>query len=253
MRAGSRVRPTLAVATTLVALAALAVLHSAGGTGPPLYDGVCLPPHYLVLGATPGPASASSTYTADQLGQTQELVTGDSSPQAQMILASGSLAAPPGGTVVVTIRPVAAPKVAPPDGTVSGNVYEFSARASNGSPVDLAPGHPATVVLAAPSSGGPELTVERFNGSGWTALKTFQSGCGDTEEAAAPSLGLFALVATSGGGSSGGGSSGGSSGGGSSPSPAPSSGPPVALIVVLVMVVLLGLAVGATRLSRRRR
>lgn len=246
MTRGRRARGALALAAVGAALLLLLVLHAGGGTGPPLYDGVCLPPHYLVLGGSPAPSSASATYTADQLNQTQELVTGEATPQAQLIVAANSFAVPAGTTVQVTISPVKPPSVAPNGGGIVGNAYQVSARSSTGQALDLTPGHPATVVLALPSSGGPDVTLERFDGSAWTALKTFGNGCGDTDEAASPSLGVFALV-VAGSGPTGSGGGGGDGGGGTSP------GAPVALIVVVVIAVLLAVLIGATRLARRRR
>ena len=238
-----RLGPVLAaLGAGAAALVALGALHATGGTGPALYDGLCLPPQYLALGASPGPSSASATYTADQLGQTQELATSETTPQAQVIIGAGSFTAPAGATVTVTLRAVPPPAVKPPDGTISGNVYQLAARTSTGQVVDPAAGHPPTVVLEAPSSGGPQLTLERFSGTAWSALKTIQSGCGTTYEAAAPALGLFALVAA----------------GGASTSPSQASGPaasgpPTVLIVIVVVLVVLSLLIAATRLGRRRR
>ena len=220
----------------------MGVLRATGGTGPPLYDGLCLPPQYLTLGASPGPGSASATYTAEQLGQTQELATSETTPQAQVIIGAGSFTAPTGASVTVTLQPVPAPAVKPADGTISGNVYQLAARTSTGQAVELVAGHAPTVVLQAPSSGGPELTLERFSGTGWSALRTIQSGCGTAYEAAAPTLGMFALVAAA----------------GSSASPSPgsgpvASGPPAVLIVIVVVLVVLAVLIAATRLGRRRR
>ena len=221
-------------------LLAFVALRLGGGTGPPLYDGVCLPPHYLMLGANPGPGSASATYTAGQVGQTQELATSESAaPQAQMIIAAGSFTVTAGTSVTVTIAPIPPPAVKPPAGSIAGNVYQFAARSSTGQAVDLVPGHPATIVLEAPTASGSQLTIEHLVGSSWTALKTFTSGCGDTEEAATETLGTYALVAAGAGSST-------------SPSGQGSSGAPVVLIVVIVVLLLVA-AVVATRVSRRRR
>jgi hypothetical protein len=239
VRSGRSARHRAAVlAAAALSLLALGAVRGSGG-GPPLYDGLCLPPHYVLLGANPGPSLASATYTADELNQTQELATTESTPQAQLIIAAGSFTVPVGATVTVTITPVPTPSTRPGDGTIVGNVYRFAARTSTGQALTLVSGHPGTVVLEAPSAGGPQLTLERLDTTAWTGLKTFQSGCGDTEEAASPSLGLFALVAQG-------------SAGPSSPSAA-AGGPPVALILVGVVIVLLALAIGATRLSRGRR
>jgi hypothetical protein len=226
-----------AVVGAALSLAALAAVRSGGG-GPPLYDGLCAPPSYAVLGSTPGPGSATATYSASDLATTQELATPPQvAPQAQVILGSGTLSPPAGASsVTLTITPVRPPAVKP-DGTIDGNVYDIEA-ASGGRPVAVAANHPVTIALESTATGGPTLTLEHLVGNRWTPLKTFQSGCGTTFDAAAPSLGQFALVAQ---GSSSGGGGGASSAG----------GPPVALILVAVVVVL-ALVILAVRASRSR-
>ncbi|HEX4755231.1 MAG TPA: hypothetical protein VH661_05720 [Candidatus Dormibacteraeota bacterium] len=225
-----------ALAVAALSLGALATVR-AGGGGPPLYDGICLPPHYLVLGGNPPAPSQSKTFSAADIASTFEVADNDSTPQAQIIVGPGSLAAPPGAaTATVSITPTKPPAIAPASGTIDGNAYSFEVQ-SGGHPLALATGHPATVVLEATSSGS-QPTVEHFDGAHWTALKTFTAGCGTTFEAASPALGIFALVVQ------------GSTGSPASPS---SGGPPVALLVVAVVVVALALAIGGTRLSRRRR
>jgi hypothetical protein len=227
-------RAALGVAAlSLVALAAV----RAGGGGPPLYDGLCTPPHYLLLGGNPPAPSQSKTFSAADIASTFEVADNDSTPQAQIIVGPGSLAVPPGATTAtVSITPIKPPAIAPPNGTIDGNAYSIEVQ-SGGHALALAAGHPATVVLETTSSGA-QPTVEHFDGTHWTALKTFTAGCGTTFEAASPSLGIFALVIQ---GSAG------------SPSSAGSGGPPVALIVVAVVVVALALVIGGTRLGRRRR
>jgi len=139
----------------------------------------------------------------------------------------------------VSITPIKPPATRPSGGSLDGNVYAFDTR-SGGEGVPLAAGHPATIVLAATSSGGPQLVVERFDGTRWSSVgKTFQSGCGTTYEAASPTLGLFALVAERGSVSPGFGSQGG--------------GIPAVVIVIVVVVIVLALIMGAARLGRRRR
>ena len=233
------IRRHAALAAAVGSLLALALVRG-GGDGPPLYDGICLPPQYLLFGAKPGPPSAAQTYTASDLSGSFELADNPSTPQAQIIVGSGSLAPAPGSsTVTLTITPVAPPAAKPSDGTIDGNVYSFAAK-SGPQAVTLAPGHPATVVLGATSSGGSQLALERFDGTRWTAVgKTFQSGCGTTYEAATQTLGLFALV-----------SQGASSGNGGTP--APGGGAPVVLILVVVLAALV-LIIWSVRLTRRRR
>lgn len=243
----TRRRPTrrrAAIGVALVALAVLAAVHGAGGNAPSVYDGLCLPAQYLALGGSPSPGSASMTYSADDLAQTKELVTSESVPQAQLIIAAGSFTVPAGTSVTVTIAAVAAPSVKPTNGTIVGNVYQFLARASNGQVLALLPGHPATVTLEAPSAGGPQVTLERYQPSSWTALKTFQSGCGNTDSAASPSLGLFALIAQ---GSAA-----------TTPPPRGSGGGSGSLMVVIAVVavaavVVVAAGIATTRSRRRRR
>ncbi|HEY8676115.1 MAG TPA: hypothetical protein VIO13_09145 [Candidatus Dormibacteraeota bacterium] len=228
-----------ALAATVLALLALAAVRGSGG-GPPLYDGICLPPKYLMLGAQPGPPTKSQTYTAGDLGQSFELADNDSTPQAQIIVGAGSLAPAAGSsTVTVSITPVKTPATRPAGGSIDGNVYSFDAR-SGGQAVALAAGHPATIVLGATSSGGSQLVLEHFDGTRWTALKTFQSGCGTTYEAASPTLGVFVLV-TQGASTS------------TSPSSPGGGGSPTILIVVVVVVLVLALIIGGVRVGRRRR
>jgi hypothetical protein len=234
-------RRILALGVAALALVGLALVRGAGG-GPPLYDGLCLPPQYKTLGSNPPPPTASMVYTTDLLATTQELADNPSAPQAQIIIGAGTLAPAPGAsTVTVTITPVK-PPATHPDGSIDGNVYDFEA-AAGGKPVQPAPSHPVTIVLGATASGGPTLTVEHFDGSRWTALKTFQSGCGSTYDAASPTLGLFVLVAQGGSASSpgaGGGSSTGSSG-------------PSALVFIVGALVVLAVVIAAVRAGRRRR
>jgi hypothetical protein len=228
-----------ALAGAGLALLALAAVRGSGG-GPSLYDGICLPPHYLLFGGNPAAPSVTKTYTATDLAGTLEVADNDSTPQAQIIIGAGSLAVPPGvATATVSIAAVKPPSTKPSDGVIDGNVYSFTVVAS-GHDLALAPGHPATVVLAATSSGGGQRVVEHFDGTRWSSVgKTFQSGCGTTYEAASPTLGLFALVAQGGSAAPGPGSQG--------------SGIPTILIVIVVVVVVLALVIGAARLGRRRR
>lgn len=233
-----RARAT-ALAAALVSLLVIALVRNGGG-GPPLYDGVCLPQAYVTLGGNPGPSEGSTTVAADQTG---EVATADQpGPQAQMIVAGGSFAVPAGTRVTLSIKPVPNPAVKPPDGSIDGNTYDFTATAPGGPALALLAMHPATVVLRATAAGGPTLTVEHFDGQRWSALTTIQSGCGDTEEAAAPALGIFALVAR--------GTAAGANGG-TTPPPQAGSSPPI-LLIALAVVAVLGLLIGAARLSRRR-
>jgi hypothetical protein len=233
------------LAGAVLSLVALAAVRGGGG-GPPLYDGVCLPPQYTMLGANPGPPSQSKTYTASDLAGTFELADSDTSPQAQLIVGAGSLAPAPGSsTATVSITPVTPPATKPTDGTIDGNVYDFEAR-SAGQAVQVAPGHLVTIVLSATRTGGPQLAVERFDGSRWSApAKSVQSGCGTTYQVNSATLGIFALVAQGGAAPSNGpGGSGGSGSGGG--------GGATIVIVIVGMLVVLAMVIGAVRMNRQR-
>ncbi len=234
------------LAGAALSLVALAAVRGSGG-GPPLYDGVCLPPQYTMLGANPGPPSQSKTYSASDLAGTFELADSDTSPQAQLIVGAGSLAPASGSsTATVSITPVTPPASPPSDGTIDGNVYDFEAR-SGGQAVQVAPGHLVTIVLSATRTGGPQLAVERFDGTHWSApAKSVQSGCGTTYQVNSSALGIFALVAR----------------GGTAPSNGPggnqfptSPGPSPFLIIIIILVVIAGLLVAlivTVRMSRQR-
>ncbi len=228
-------RPLAALAVALLSLGALALLRG-GGAGPPLYDGLCTPPSYRLLGHHPPPPATTTTYTADQLGGTLTAFDDPNSPQAQVIIGAGTLAPAAGAsTVAISVTPVPPPATRP-NGRIDGNVYDFEAT-SAGRRVAAAPSHPVTIALGSTSSGS-SLTVEHLTGGRWTPLKTFPSGCGSTFDAASPNLGLFALVAP----------------GASSPaSPAQQGGGgPLVPIVVVVVLLVLALVIGAVRVGRRR-
>ncbi len=224
-----------ALGAAVLALLALALVRGSGG-GPPLYDGVCLPPQYTMYGAHPAPPSRSQTFTATDLAGTFELADNDTTPQAQIIVGAGSLAPAPGSSdATVSITPIPPPSVKPTDGTIDGNVYDFQTR-SGGQAVQVKPGHLVTVVLSATRTGGSQFQVEHFDGKSWSApAKSVASGCGTTYQVNSATLGAFALVGL------GGTSTGNGSGGGGFP-------------IVIVVVVLLALAViiGGVRMSRQR-
>ncbi len=226
-------RRVAALLAAALSLAALAVARGSDG-GPPLYDGLCVPQAYVMLGATPAPASVNVTYTMSQLAQTQQLQTPEGPPaQAQLTIAAGTLSAAPGATTVTVAIRAVTPPAPPPAGVFDGNVYEFSAR-SRGGEVRAAPGHPVTIGLLAATAVPRPLTIESFDGSRWTGLRTVSSSCVSFNDAAAPSLGLFALVDTE--------------------APRPGGGSAGTAVVAVIVVaagclLLLGLA---TRLHRRR-
>jgi hypothetical protein len=218
----------------LLSLLALAAVRGSGG-GPPLYDGVCAQPKYVTLGAKPPPPSLSDTLSADTLSSTFERSDQDTAPQAQIIVAAGSLAAPPAASAAtLTIIPVNPPGVEPTDGSIDGNVYDFEVT-SDGKRLHVIPGHVVTIGLSAATFGGAGRKVEHFDGTTWSApSKTVTDGCGITYDANSTTLGLFALVVPVGSSLPG------------------SGGAATALIVIALVLFVLAAVLLLVRTSRRR-
>jgi hypothetical protein len=191
----------------IVAVTALAALWRVlPGGSPPIYDGNCIANPYESLGASPAPQSASKVFPASTSFPTTEVYTGESPPQAQILMETGTF--DNSTNVTITITPVAAPAIKPTNGTIEGNVYKFTVLSADGTELEPKSGIPATIVLRATES-IPAPVVDRFNGTSWTPLATFNSGCGNTFELTSTQLGEFAAVLPKGSptpsGSSGGG------------------------------------------------
>ncbi|MBV9100566.1 MAG: hypothetical protein JOZ46_07260 [Candidatus Dormibacteraeota bacterium] len=230
----------LGIAALLLAVAGLTLLWRATPKGaPPVYDGICTPTPYHTVGSSPAPLAGSKSYPASPAGSfpTAEVVTDPSfqtenPSQGQLLMTDGTFVSSEPFTVSIT--PVQAPGVAPRDGRVDGNVYRVAAVTQSGKqlqPVDAQ--HQVTLLLRATSM-NPARTLERFDGTAWTDLKTLLAGCGDLFEANTAQLGLFAAVV---------------------PANAPSGsggGPPVVPIVIALIVVVLATVIGLVRLNRAR-
>jgi hypothetical protein len=115
--------------------------------------------------------------------------------QVQLTIGFSDLVLPPGTTSIdVSIVPVAAPPVQPPNGIVAGNAYQIAVTDEHGAPISMRAGAGATLVMRSPAS-LPNGTVERFSDGAWTQLQTAPAGLPDTFYATAQSLGVLALVA----------------------------------------------------------
>jgi len=209
---------------------------------PPLYDGVCVSDPYRLLGASPAPQSYSKTYPAEAPGQfpIDELTTnptddasGETPPQAQILLTNGTFVSPTPFTVSIT--PVAPSAAAPSNFALNGNVYRVAAVTKSGQVLQPQPQHEVTVILRATSSSPPK-SLYVYNGSTWVALQTLSTGgCGDSFEATSTVMGDFALfLPTS---------------GSSAPQPG-SGGVPVIPIIIGLAVVLLLTIGGLVYLNR---
>jgi hypothetical protein len=181
----------------LVAVAALvAVWRVVPAGSPPIYDGNCIADPYATLGSSPAPQGATMNFPATTTPfPASEVFTGETPPQAQILMESGSF----DNTVAVTISvdPVAAPAVKPSNGDIEGNVYKFSAVNAAGVAVTPRSNAQLTIVLRGTKSVPPPV-IDRFNGTTWTPLTTQNSGCGNTFLALSTQLGDFAAVAPSG-------------------------------------------------------
>ena len=176
----------LCFAATLLAV----VWRTLPAASPPLYDGLCLADPYRMLGANPGPTSASRQFPAGPF-QASQVLTPENPAQAQLLMPGDSF--PSSLPLTVRVSPVARP--APPlprDRAFDSNVYAMSATTSTGAAV--APLQALTILLRAMASTGPTRVIERLDGQTWTPLQTVNAGCGNTFEAATSRLGEFAVV-----------------------------------------------------------
>jgi len=172
----------------------------------PLYDGVVVAEPYRYLHPTGDqvgdPTSASSTADVSG-GGSLALATTEQPPQAQLIAQIAAFQLPPGTTQLkVSITPVD-PQAAPTTGSIAGNVYRFSITDQAGTAVGAKACEGClSIVLRTP----PEVTegsVAHFENGAWVAIATFHAGAVAMFQANATTLGDFAVIAGSGGGSGG--------------------------------------------------
>jgi hypothetical protein len=203
---------------------------------PPLYDGNCIADPYRLLGGSPAPQATSKVFPASPSFPTSEVFTGETPPQAQLLMQGSTFDNTTALTISIT--PVPAPSIKPRHGVIEGNVYKFAALSPTGTEVEPGTGTPVTIVLRATTS-IPAPVIDRFNGSTWTPLPTFNSGCGNTFELTSTQLGEFAAVGPA----------------GATPAPSGSGGgiPVVAIVGGLVVLLLVAVVVLLSLESGRRR
>jgi hypothetical protein len=209
----------------LIAAAALVAVWRVLPTGsPPIYDGICVADPYATLGGSPAPEPASKTFPPESSFPASEIFTGETPPQAQLLMQAGTFDNT--ATLTMSITAVPPPSAKPPNGRVEGNVYRFSVLSSTGAELQPNTQLPVYIVLRGTKS-VPAPTIDRFDGTSWTPLSTVNAGCGNTFEAQSSKLGDFAAVAPA----------------GSTPAPASSSGgiPAVAIIGALVVLLLVAI------------
>ncbi len=161
-------------------------------------------------------------------------------PQAQIIIGTGTFApASRSSAVTLTITAMPPRRCVPPGHRRQRLRHRGDLQRQDGAG---GAGPPCHDRAGLDGDRRPSLTLEHLTGGRWTALKTFQSGCGSTFDAASPSLGLFALVAQ---GAAGPANAGGTTSSGGSEAPV--------LIAVVVALLLLAGMLAAVRASRRHR
>lgn len=220
----------------LASLVALALVWRVLPDGsPPIYDGQCIADPYVTLGGSPAPKPATMTYPKAASFPAAEVLTGETPPQAQILIEAGTF--DNSTPVTVSITPVQAPAVKPPNGSIEGNVYRYSA--VNASGAELEPASPALavfIILRALAS-TPAPVIDRFNGTTWTPITTLNAGCGNTFEVTSTQLGEFAAIKA----------------GGKGTTPTASGGGFPALAIVAGLVILLIIVVAVLfSLDRRR-
>jgi hypothetical protein len=208
----------LAVAAVALSL----VWHVLPAGAPPIYDGQCIADPYVTLAESPPAKGTTQTFSLQQLQVAGEVVTDESPPQAQLLLEANTFSS--ATALTMSITPIPAPDIKPPKGTIQGNVYRFSALTPAGSEVEPATSSLAATIILRGTTSTPAPTIERFNGKSWTALATFNAGCGNTFEATSTLLGDFAAVATG--------------PAGQQPTTAPGGFPGLAIIGVLLLVLI---------------
>jgi hypothetical protein len=184
------------VAVAVVALSLVWRFLPAGS--PPIYDGQCIADPYVTLSDSPPAKPASTTYPKASTFPAADVYTGETPPQATILAEAGTF--DNSTPVTVTIAPVPAPTVKPPNGQIQGNVYRFSATSATGTALQPLSSPLAVYIFLRGLTSFPAPTIDRFNGTSWTPLSTFDSGCGNTFETMSVQMGEFAAVTTGGGG-----------------------------------------------------
>jgi hypothetical protein len=202
---------------------------------PPIYDGQCIADPYVTLSSHPPAQGVTKTFPKASTFPAEGVNTNEVPPQAQVLVETGTFVNTTAVTIAIT--PVPAPTVKPPNGTIQGNVYRYTAVNASGTELEpVSTALAAFVVLRALTS-VPAPVIDRFNGTAWTPLTTFNAGCGNTFEASSAQLGEFAAVVA---GSSG------------TPPPASSGGIPGGLVIGGAAVLLIIAIVALFTLDRRR-
>ncbi len=171
--------------------------------GVPLYDGVVVQEPYRYLhpsgGQVGNPTSWSSTSPIEgDILQDIVAATSESPPQAQLIAQNGAFEISPGATSLqVSITPIEAPPN-PPDGTIVGNVYQFTVTDQSGNALRPRSCESCrSLVLRAPE-GASTGVIRRFAQGTWTDVETIHAGVVAMYQANVAGAGTYAVIVTGG-------------------------------------------------------
>jgi hypothetical protein len=201
---------------------------------PPIYDGQCIADPYVTLSSNPPAKGVTQTFPIASTFPSAEVNTTESPPQAILLTLVGTFVN--STPVTVSVTPIPAPAVKPPNGHIQGNVYRFSAVNASGMQLEPVSKALAVYVILRALQSVPAPTIDRFNGTSWVPLDTMNEGCGNSFEVMTTQLGDYATVVSAAG-----------------TSPASSGGgiPGLAIIGVLALLLIIAVVVLFT-LDRRR-
>jgi hypothetical protein len=219
----------------LSVLALTAVWRFLPEGSPPIYDGQCIADPYVTLSSSPPAKGATQTFPKASGFPSAEVNTNESPPQAILLTLAGTFVN--STPVTVSITPIPAPAVKPPNGHIQGNVYRFSAVNASGAEVEPVSKALAVYVILRALQSVPAPTIDRFNGTSWVPLDTMNEGCGNSFEVVTSQLGEYATVV--------------SGGNGTAPASSAAGIPGLAIIGALAVLLIIAVVVLFT-LDRRR-
>ena len=159
---------------------------------PPIYDGQCIADPYVTLSGSPPAKGVTQTFPQASTFPSAEVNTTESPPQAILLTLAGTFVN--STPVTVSVTPIPAPAVQPPNGHIQGNVYRFSAVNASGGQLEPISKALAVYVILRALQSVPAPTIDRFNGTSWVPLTTMNEGCGNSFEVVTSQLGDYATV-----------------------------------------------------------
>jgi hypothetical protein len=192
-------RRSLAAVVLGIGATGVILARVAQPVGPTLYDGVVPIEPYRWLDPPTGAQGGAkgSRATVEVQGARSPVVaiaTPEQPPQAQLFAQPGGLTLPAGTqSLTLSITPVEAAS-APPNGSITGNVYRISVANQAGAAVTAPASARVSVLLRAPDATLAEGTIDELVGNTWQALHTSPAGFGGTFLVTITAFGDFALI-----------------------------------------------------------